>query len=240
VDYYVEKKAMSKIPAMELVGQRLGGRCLSWVQQSLGLLKTSSSVQEALERKDISRSQGLVIARAKTKGDQDALVERAVKGATVKVLNKIRKPAKATKKKDKPGAQKSLLPTGPRLEFKVGKHALVFEEADAETNEFSLTVDGEEALRLQVTRKGAVKVQGPSSEILSLKTDLGHLEVQHDTSTEGRFSVDVDGVERGALVLVGKGEVEYEVTKKGDQQPPRTIKGKKKSGKRKAKAAATA
>lgn len=239
VDHFVEKKNMEKIPAMELVGRRLGGRSLSWVQQSLGLLKTAPEVQQALESGEVSRSQGLIIAREKGKGTQVELLERAKKGVSVAALNKIRKPAKTAKaggKKKGANKQASLLPAGPKLEFKVGKHAIVFAEDNADTNEFTVVVDGEEGLRFQITKKGAIKVSGASAEVLSLKTDLGHLEVHHDSTTEERFSVDVDGVEKGALVLDGKGGVDYEVTKVGDQQPARVVKGKKQNKARKAKA----
>lgn len=238
VDHYVEKKEMEKIPAMELVGRRLGGRCLSWVQQSLSLLKTAPEVQEALESGDVSRSQGLVIAREKGKGNQVELLDRARKGATVKSLNKIRKPAKTEKASGKPkkGRQATLLPTGPKLEFKVGKHEIVFEEEDGVTSEYVIKVDGEVGLRVQITKKGAVKIAGASSELLSLKTELGHLQVQHDSSLEERFSVDVDGIEVGGLVLDGKGDVSFEEIKKADRTTARAVKGKKKSAAKKAKA----
>lgn len=234
VEHLIEKK-IDKIAAMTMVGHKLGGRSLSWVQQSVSILKASAPVQEALQAGDVTKSQALAIVREKSVKGQGELLEKAKKGATVRALEKARKPAetKNNASKKKTGAQTRLV-KGASLTTKVGKAEVKVEEGD--DGEFTVNVDGESTHAFTVTKKGAIKVSGSASEILNVKTDLGHVLVQHDASTEGRFSIDVDGVEVAEFILDGKGDVEFKSIPVDDRVKGAPAKGKKKSEARKAKA----
>jgi len=237
IEIMVKEKGIKKTLAKKQVASMLGSRSLSYVDQRIKLLKLCQEGKDALVAGEISPTQGFIIAHARKYDLQRDMLARAKSGTKTNSLRKMLKPV-STGKSDNGTSEGPVngqepivesegsstvtssgssvtnsLPPGEKLSTTVHKNEVVFSQRQEGGSDFILSVNGEDRISFRITQKGYVKATSRTNEgateILNVKTALGHAEIRHDNSTEGQFLVDVNEKTKGLLILDGKGGVSF-------------------------------